>query len=336
MKKHFGKTLLVGLMAVLTAVAFFACKDVNDGVNDGEPPAGFVFDKSVQVWAITRESGSGTRDAIHEFLGSSTDNIGSSAERDAFNGLVNTNTALVTVQNTPAVLQSVANNPYQIGYDSLGYCDDTVKKLNYEGVEPTIANVKNNTYKIQRPFVIISAKDRPLASLADNSVEKEFYAFLQSKTAADIVNLGYVFNEGIGGSAAYAAKTLAGQTVKIVGSTSVQPLMDLLAKKFNELTGATVTVMGGGSGVGRQVGTGTLSGDNAGAAFGMASAAIETSHGIDGGLHFQLATDGIAFIVNKANPLNNVTKAQAKQMYAGKRDGEGQFTGSYAWSDFIA
>lgn len=314
MKKQLFKVMLALLAVALTGTAFAAC-------SAGE------FDKSKPVQAISRESGSGTRDAIHEFLGSSTDNIGSSAERDAFAALVNGNLSMTTVQSTQTMLQSVANNPYQIGYDSLGYCDGTVKTLKYNGVEATVANIKNNTYKIQRPFVIISQKNNPLDGLT--GVKKGFCDFLKSKTAQTIVNLGYVYNEELGAAAEYTG-SFGGQSLKIVGSTSVQPLMDILAAKFMQLTGAMVTVEGGGSGVGRNVGTGANDAD-----FGMASAAVEASHNIDAGLHFRLATDGIAFIVNKANPLDNLTKEQAKQIYVGKRDAANKYTGAYNWSDFI-
>ncbi|GHV02110.1 hypothetical protein FACS1894211_12970 [Clostridia bacterium] len=309
MKKQLGKILLVALSIALVAVTFAACK------SDAK------FDVEHDIAVVTREIGSGTRDGVVEAL--------YGASNDANHKLITDNQGASIIQNTQAVLQTVAENPYAISYDSFGYCDSSVKVLEYEGVKPTQETVKNKTYAITRPFVIVSKKDVPLTELSGNA--KEFYTFLQSSEAAAVINGGYVF-QGPAAPAAYGTKTLSG-TLKIGGSTSVGPVMDKLAQKFKDLTGVTVTVAGGGSGAGRKVGDGS---DTNGWDFGMASAAISSSHNIADGLYFDIAIDGIAFIVNPKNPVEKLSKAQAGDIFKGRRDAEGNYTAPYKWNDFIA
>lgn len=309
--KKIIKILTVALCLCLGVAALTACSGDN-----------FTGDTNIAV--ITRERGSGTRDGIVEAL--------YGANTDATHEFIAGNLDASTIQSTQAVLQAVVNNKYAIAYDSFGYClgNSKIKILEYEGKKPTLETVKDKSYAITRPFVIISKKDSPLSGLTGNA--KEFYTFLQGSEAAAIIGGGYVF-EGPASPAAYGAKSLSGAALKIGGSTSVQPVMEKLAEKFKQLTGLTVTVAGGGSGAGRKVGDGS---DTNGYDFGMASAAIASSHNIADGLYFTIATDGIAFIVNSANPVNGLTKEQTANIFKGKRDGSGAYTGPYKWSEFTA
>ena len=53
------------------------------------------------------------------------------------------------------VQATVAETPLAIGYVSFTYVDETVKALKVEGVDATVENVLNNTYKVSRPFMVI-------------------------------------------------------------------------------------------------------------------------------------------------------------------------------------
>lgn len=92
---------------------------------------------------VTREEGSGTRDAFIDLVmgGKNGTNITSSA---------------IVQSSTSAVKQSVAGNPNGIGFMSLADVDDTVKVVKIDGVEPSIATVKDGSYKIQRPFLFLT------------------------------------------------------------------------------------------------------------------------------------------------------------------------------------
>ncbi len=57
------------------------------------------------------------------------------------------------------MLTTVAGNKNAIGYVSLGSLNDTVQALTIDGTEPTAENVKNGSYKISRPFNIVTKDD---------------------------------------------------------------------------------------------------------------------------------------------------------------------------------
>lgn len=90
-----------------------------------------------QIVVIGRESNSGTRGAFEELL-ELEDKCKYAQEINSTGGI------LSTVQSTPGA----------IGYSSLADLTDDVKALSLDGVEPTVENVKNGSYAMQRPFVM--------------------------------------------------------------------------------------------------------------------------------------------------------------------------------------
>ena len=91
------------------------------------------------VRAVTREEGSGTRGAFEELVMAGTP-IASSA----------------LVQNSSGSVRAmVSRDPGAIGYISLGLVDDSVKALAIDGVAAKRDNVKNGTYKLVRPFLLV-------------------------------------------------------------------------------------------------------------------------------------------------------------------------------------
>ena len=88
---------------------------------------------------VTREEGSGTREAFQRFVMEKED---ISLE------------ALVQDSNG-AVRQVVASNPNAIGYISLGLVNDNVKALKISGVEPNMTNIDNGRYTLVRPFLFV-------------------------------------------------------------------------------------------------------------------------------------------------------------------------------------
>ncbi|MDF9825093.1 phosphate transport system substrate-binding protein [Breznakia sp. PF5-3] len=95
------------------------------------------------------------------------------------------------------------------------------------------------------------------------------------------------------------------------GSTSIQPLMEQIAESYNKSKSGKITVQGGGSSVGTK---GAMDGTFS---VGMASRALkeEEEKSLEGTV---IALDGIVIIVNKDNPITNITLEQAKQIYTGK------------------
>lgn len=141
--------------------------------------------------AVGRDASSGTREAFDEKI---CDNDGVAIKgKKTYNGDVR------QLEKTGLVIDSIRNDAYNrtVGYISLGsYLENTstLKALKFQAynqtdfVEATVENVKNGSYKLQRPFVIVTKKDGPLSGTA-----KEFYDWLFGDEAKAIISAnGYV------------------------------------------------------------------------------------------------------------------------------------------------
>ncbi len=111
-------------------------------------------DKAISV--ISREEGSGTRDGFESVL----------KNADSEYSLVST---AISQSSTSAVLTTVDNTTGAIGYVSLGYAEkvkSNTTMLQVDGVDPTVENVKNGTYTIQRSLVL-ATKGEATGATAD-------------------------------------------------------------------------------------------------------------------------------------------------------------------------
>ena len=96
------------------------------------------------IVVVSREEGSGTRDAFQEIVGYKSEELTKDATISDGSGAVKT---------------TVAGNKNAIGFASFEYIDDTVAALNIDDVEPTADNVKAGSYKISRPFILVTKED---------------------------------------------------------------------------------------------------------------------------------------------------------------------------------
>ena len=265
----------LALIALSLALLLSAC-----GGNSG-------FDKSKNISVTAREDGSGTKGAFMEL-------IGLKGKEDPANVIIQTGTA--------GILEEVKGNPAAIAYESLGYVTGDVKILKVDGVEATIANIQNGSYRISRPLSVIYKE-----SSLDDEVNNAFLTFLQSSDAQKIISdNGYV---SIADGAPYTITGSLAGAIDVSGSTSLQPLMIELATAFEALQkNVTVNVSGGGSG------TGYKNADEGVSEFGMISEefAIEKAPSCT---DYVVCKDGIAVIVNKSNPLDNITMDQLRNIY---------------------
>lgn len=102
-------------------------------------------------------------------------------EKDANGNKVdNTTDEAIVVNSTSIVMTTVAGNKNSIGYISLGSLNDTVKAVKVDGIEPTVENIKNNTYKVFRPFNIATRDD--ISELA-----QDFISFIASSDGQKVV-----------------------------------------------------------------------------------------------------------------------------------------------------
>lgn len=128
-------------------------------------------DKPIVV--ITRDTASGTRGAFEDIM--SLKQTISGIEVSAISQraqVANGNGALKTM---------VASNPYAIGYISLGTVDSSVNALSINGVKPSVADIKNGTYKLSRPFIVLYREGKVTAEA------NKFLTWMLSKDAQQIV-----------------------------------------------------------------------------------------------------------------------------------------------------
>ncbi|MCL9775683.1 phosphate ABC transporter substrate-binding protein [Vibrio methylphosphonaticus] len=99
------------------------------------------------IVAITRDTASGTRGAFEDIM---------TLKMEISGQKVSAISQRAQVANGNGALKvSVASNPYAIGYISLGTVDETVQALAIDGAAATVDNVKNGSYKVARPFLVL-------------------------------------------------------------------------------------------------------------------------------------------------------------------------------------
>ena len=153
MKSITKKITATALFGVLAVSAFAGCGGAGSSSN-GSSDAGSdaaKFDASKTISVVTREEGSGTRDAFTELTGVLV--------KDGDNKTDNTTTSAVTINSTEAVITNVKDNEAAIGYISLGSLNDTVKALAPETMTDTdTENVKAATESLKQEFYKLSEK----------------------------------------------------------------------------------------------------------------------------------------------------------------------------------
>jgi len=125
-----------------------------------------VGGQDAEVVLIGREAGSGTRDGFESITGTAD----SCQYRQE-------------LTSTGDVITTVAQNPHAIGYASLASVEDSVRAVSVGGVTPTEATVKDGSYVIQRPFVLVTKTDTPLSDTAQS-----FFDFATSDEAAPLIS----------------------------------------------------------------------------------------------------------------------------------------------------
>ena len=114
-----------------------------------------------------------------------------SGTRDGFESITDTEDKCKYRQectSTGDVITAVSSNPNAIGYASLASVKDSVKAVSVGGVAPSESTVKDGSYAVQRPFVLVTKKDTKLSKSA-----KEFFDYITSSEANEIIsNAGVV------------------------------------------------------------------------------------------------------------------------------------------------
>lgn len=96
--------------------------------------------EDMEIVVVSREDGSGSRDAFQEIVGYSSGELLREAIIASGNGNIKT---------------TVATNRHAVGFISFEYVDETISTVKINGVESTADNVLNNTYSLSRPFLFV-------------------------------------------------------------------------------------------------------------------------------------------------------------------------------------
>jgi len=122
--------------------------------------------KDAEIVLVGREAGSGTRDGFESITGTG----------DACR-------YRQELTSTGDVITTVSSNPDAIGYASLASVKDSVKALSVGGITPNAATVKDGSYLVQRPFVLVTKTDAKLSEAA-----QKFFDFATSDDAVELIS----------------------------------------------------------------------------------------------------------------------------------------------------
>lgn len=244
------------------------------------------------IYPISREMGSGTRGAFVDIF-DVKEQVGKK-KIDA------TSKKAEVTNSTGVMITTVANSKNAIGYISLGSLNDSVKAVKIDGVAPSVENINNKSYTVFRPF--------NLAISSDNELVNDFLGYTSSNQAKSIIQkAGYIalYNNE------FSSKKPSGKIV-VAGSSSITPLMEKLKESYKSLNPkATIEIQQSDST------TGINSAIEKIADIAMVSREFKDSE-LKKGLKTQvLALDGLAVIVNKANPIDSLSKDSVKKIFTG-------------------
>lgn len=258
--------------------------------------ASAVSAASGAITVVSREDGSGTRGAFIELFGIEEEQDGEKVD-------MTTDEASIT-NSTSVMMTTVSGDENAIGYISLGSLNDTVKAVKIDGVEATTENVANDTYKVSRPFNIVTGDE-----ISDAA--QDFISYIMSAEGQQVIeDNGYIKEDAE--AAAYEASDAEGKVV-VAGSSSVAPVMEKLKEAYEAANeNVTVEVQQSDST------TGINSAAEGICDIGMASRDLKDEETEKGLAAQVIARDGIAVIVNTSNELDEMTSGQVKSVFTGE------------------
>jgi len=248
-----------------------------------------------EIVVVSREEGSGTRAAFEELVmefGDEEAEITEDALLQQSNGQVRT---------------TVSTTPDAIGYLSFGFLDESINIVAIDNVDPTVANVKNGSYPIFRPLNMLTNGE-------PNDLAQAFLDFILSEVGQALVAEDYITVTEEESMEEAEEVGLSGQ-IQLAGSTTVQPLAEVLAEAFMaENLDVMIEVQGGGSSVGvTSAGEGTV--DIGNASRNIKDSEFETFPELQ---VFTIAYDGIAIVTHPDLELPSLTIDQVKAIFAGE------------------
>ena len=167
-----GIAVVVNKSSPIASLTQAQIKDIYTGdIGRWEQLGAAANGKTGAIAVVSREAGSGTRGAFEELL-KFQDKMVARA---------------IIFDSTGAIKAEVSRNADAIGYLSLGSLDDSIKALSVENVEASTANVLNSSYKIARPFLLMTKKGVPL-----NPETKAFLDWVMGANGQNIVKTSWI------------------------------------------------------------------------------------------------------------------------------------------------
>lgn len=297
--------ILAAVMAFVTAFTFAGCNN--------------SFDPDKQITVVARELASGTREAFDTVV---TDGTHFLQEKVNGEKQYYTTDKAVILSKTGDVLTKVSSEKQAIGYISLGSVDDSVKPIKVEGVAPSNETVLNGTYKIQRPFVVMTNNSVTLTPVA-----QDFMNYLMSTAAqehCEAAGTVYLSDPEQRGNEGHPVEVVeytkqaslpSGGKIIVRGSTSMENFIIAAAAGYAELYNVSdpLTIFDIEL-QGSSVGVSSVENDTAGSTIGLSSAAVVN----DKITSFNVCLDAVAVIVNNDNNIvNDLTLNQLYRIYTG-------------------
>lgn len=245
---------------------------------------------------ISREDGSGTRGAFIELFGIQEEKDGEKIDMTTVDASI--------TNSTSVMMTTVAGDENTIGYISLGSLNDTVKAVKIDGAEATAENVANDTYKVSRPFNIVTGEKVSEAA-------QDFVNYIMSEEGQQIVeDNGYIKADAE--AKPYEAADVEGKVV-VAGSSSISPVMEKLKEAYEAVNkNVTVEVQQSDST------TGVTSAAEGICDIGMASRELKDEETEMNLTATVIAKDGIAVVVNNENEVEDLTSDQVKAVFTGE------------------
>ena len=256
-----------------------------------------------KINVISREDGSGTRGAFVEIFGLLESKNGKKIDTTSIRAEITNSTAVM--------LQTAAKDKNAIGYVSLGSLKSMVKGVKIDGVAPSVENIKSKIYTISRPFNVVTKKNFVGDNIMTATLVRDFLNFSKNNIAV-IEKAGYIPLDSKKPKNGAGNNNLKGKIV-IAGSSSITPLMEKLKESYTAKNpNANIEILQSDST------TGINSVVQGIADIGMVSRELKQKE-LDLGISAEiLAIDGLAVIVNPKNSVDNLSKAQVRDIFSGK------------------
>lgn len=248
------------------------------------------------ITVVSREDGSGTRGAFVELFGIQEEVDGEKVDMTTLDASI--------TNSTSVMMTTVAGDENAIGYISLGSLNDTVKAVKIDGAEATAENVASDTYKVSRPFNIVTGEKASEAA-------QDFVNYIMSEEGQQIVeDNGYIKADAE--AKPYEAADVEGKVV-VAGSSSISPVMEKLKEAYEAVNkNVTVEVQQSDST------TGVTSAAEGICDIGMASRELKDEETEMNLTATVIAKDGIAVVVNNENEVEDLTSDQVKAIFTGE------------------